>query len=206
MAVPARSLLASGLSWVFLVRPFRNSPEKIRLFQADVRPAHLTLGVSSGSLAGAMIRYAALLPLLVLAACASPRQPVAAAAPPNPQAVEAAQVYRQLVVAQVEQHMLTYARRITYGYAVVNCGLRSPQWMDVLRSAYWRRYRIQLQQTPLSADEMAEAQAFAEAHISNPTPPPYICQRIAADQTLPDLDNAVGNEALRLMATERKPL
>lgn len=153
-----------------------------------------------------MIRYAAMLPLLVLAACAGSQQPVAGATPPDPRTVEAAQVYRQLVVAEVERHMLTYDRRITYGYAVVNCGLRSPEWMDVLRSAYWRRYRIELQQTPLSVDEMAQAQAFAEAHISSPAPPPYICQRIAADQTLSDLDNAVGNEALRLVAEKRKPI
>lgn len=154
-----------------------------------------------------MIRYAAALALLALAACAGqPAKPALSAAQIqaiNAKAEEAAQVYQTLQLREFEQQMLDDDKRLTYGYAVVNCGLRDQQWMDMLKEVYARDYRAEFQRHPLTPEQEAEAKAYAEAHISNPYPPPYICGRLAQDYSLSDLDYSVGVEAL-ILASEKK--
>jgi hypothetical protein len=148
-----------------------------------------------------MIRILAAISMLALTACAATPPPAA----PSPQAVEAMQVYQDLKLQQVEQQMMPDNRRMTYGNAVVNCGLRSPQWLNMLQLAYARSYQSVLQQTPLTPDQLVQAKAYAEANIANPTPPPYICGRLANDASLPDLDYAAGVESLILISPKKKP-
>jgi hypothetical protein len=144
-----------------------------------------------------MIRYAAALSVLALAACAQP-QPV------DPRAPEAAQVYQNLQLQNVEQQMIDDDKQLTYGLAAVNCGLRSQQWMNMLQAVYQSDYKVELQRHPLTAEQQAEAKAYAEAHISNPSPPPYICELLANDEALPQIDYNVGLESLIIASTQKK--
>lgn len=147
-----------------------------------------------------MIRTLTAISMLALTACAATPPPAA----PSPQAIEAMQVYQDLKLQQVEQQMMPDNRRITYGNAVVNCGLRSQQWLNMLQLAYARKYQSVLQRTPLTPDQLVQAKAYADANISNPIPPPYICGRLATDASLPDLDYAVGVQSLIVIAQEQK--
>ncbi len=99
--------------------------------------------------------------------------------------------------------MRTDDDRLTYGFAAVSCGLRSPQWLDMLQYVYAHDYQQDLQQNPLTPEQLVEARAYAAAHISNPSPPPYICGRLATDSTLADLDYSIGLESL-ILASEKK--
>jgi hypothetical protein len=165
----------------------------------------LTSAVASGNLEGEMIRYAAALSVLVLAACAQPPSPASEAQiqAANARADEAAQVYQDLQLTQFEQQMTDDDKRLTYGFAVVNCGLRNQQWLDMLQNVYSRDYATEFQRHPLTPEQTAEARAYAESHISNPYPPPYICQLLSTDSSLPDLDYSVGVESL-ILASEKK--
>jgi len=122
----------------------------------------------------------------------------------NTRADEGQQVYENLRLAAFEHQMLDDDKRLTYGFAVVNCGLRGQQWMDVLQNVYFRDYDAEFARDPLTPEQAAEARAYAEAHISNPSPPPYICGRLAKDSSLADLDYSVGVESLILQSQRKK--
>lgn len=152
-----------------------------------------------------MIRLTAALFLLALAACAStPAENPAQTAAINARADEAAEVYQDLQLVAFEQQMTDDDKRVTYGFAVVNCGLRDQHWMDMLRGVYARDYEVEFQQHPLTPAQQAQAKAYAEAQISDPSPPPYICQRLSEDSTLADLDYSIGVESLLLAAEKKK--
>ncbi len=142
-----------------------------------------------------MIRIAIALSVLTLTACASPP-------PESPQTAQAksdaAQVYQDLQVRYVQQQMMYYNDVLTYGNAAVNCGLRTPQWHTLLQQVYSQQYALLLQQVPLNANQQAQAVSYAAAHVQNPSPPPYICGRIARDTLLPVLDSAVAMRSLEV--------
>jgi hypothetical protein len=170
------------------------------------RFAYLTSLGPSGSLGREMIRYAAALSLLALAACAShpPPESQAQIQFDNARAAEATQVYQALTLAEFEQQMTGDDKQLTYGFAVVNCGLRSQQWLDMLQNVYARDYAQEFRRHPLTPEQAAQARAYAEAHISNPFPPPYICGRLSTDSALAGLDYSVGVESLVLAAQKKK--
>jgi hypothetical protein len=147
-----------------------------------------------------MIRFATVISLLAFTAFA------ASAAPENavvtPQKAEAAQVYQALQVQDVEQAMLYDDNLITYGYAVVSCGLRTPQWFQLLRGVYAHEYAAELQIVPLNTEQQAQALSYANAHVQNPSPPPYICGRLQQDSTLAALDRAVALRAFEVAAAK----
>jgi len=153
-----------------------------------------------------MIRYAAALSLFALAACASSQPPMTQAQieANNARADEATQVYQNLQLAEFEQQMTDDDKRLTYGFAVVNCGLRNQQWLDMLQTVYAMDYGLEFQRHPLSPEQAAQARAYAEAHISNPSPPPYICGVLSKDSSLTDLDYSVGVESLILASQKKK--
>jgi len=144
-----------------------------------------------------MIRYAAVLSVLALAACAQPP-------PADPRAPEAAQVYQNLQLLDVEQRMIDDDKQITYGLAAVNCGLRNQQWMDMLQAVYAKDYAAELKIHPLTAAQQDDAKLYAQAHISDPSPPPYICEMLSADSALPEIDRSVAYESLIIAATAKK--
>ncbi len=74
----------------------------------------------------------------------------------------------------------------------------------MLQNVYSQDYVAELQRNPLTAEQMTQARAYAEAHVENPSPPPYICQRLSEDTALPQLDRAVGLEALIVANTKKK--
>jgi hypothetical protein len=148
-----------------------------------------------------MIRIAIALSVLTLTACASPP-------PESPQTAQAssdaAQAYQDLQVRYVQQDMMTYNNVLTYGNAVVNCGLRTPQWYTLLQQVYGQQYALELQRVHLNANQQARALSYATAHVQNPSPPPYICGRIAQDTLLPALDSAVAMRSFEV-AYEKSP-
>jgi len=152
-----------------------------------------------------MIRYAAALSILALSACASsPAISPAQIQAINAKADEGAQAYQNLQLAEFDQQMRGDDDRLTYGFAVVNCGLRDRQWLDMLQSVYATDYEAEFQRHPLTPAQEAQARAYAEAHISNPSPPPYICGRLSKDSSLADLDFSIGVESLLLASQKKK--
>ncbi len=165
----------------------------------------LTRLPASGNVEFEMNRFAAVLLLTALAACSgSPPMSQAQIEGVNTRADEGQQIYQSLQLAQFERQMLDDDKRLTYGFAVVNCGLRDQQWMDVLQNVYFRDYDSEIARHPLTPEQAAEARAYAEAHISNPSPPPYICERLAKDSSLADLDYSVSIESLILQSERKK--
>lgn len=151
-----------------------------------------------------MIRYAAALMLLALAACAGP-QVSAQQQAINARADQAALFYQQMRLTAFEQEMLHSDKELTYGYAVVNCGLRRPDWMAMLQEVYKVKFRTVYRLYPLTPDQITEATRFAEAHVSNPSPPPYLCGRLATDAALPELDYEVAMMSLILASEKQNP-
>jgi hypothetical protein len=143
-----------------------------------------------------MIRPAIALSVLALSACAQPP------APPTPQAVEAIGVYQDLQVKQVQQQMSYYNNVLTYGNAVVSCGIRSPQWYTQLQGVYAYQYGLELQRVPLDPPQQAAVLAHSAAEVQNPSPPPYICSRIQQDPLLISLDAAVAEQSLKVATTQ----
>jgi hypothetical protein len=145
-----------------------------------------------------MNRFVIALSVLTLSACAQP-----APSPETAQAkADAQQVYGQLQVRDVQQTMMYYNSVLTYGNAVANCGLRTPQWNTLLKGVYAQQYALVLQQVPLTADQQTEALNYASAHVANPSPPPYICWRIQQDTLLPTLDQAVAQHSFEVIAAK----
>ena len=149
-----------------------------------------------------MIRFAIALSVLALTACATPPPPESTASIQAKS--DAAQVYQDLQVRYVQQQMMYYNNVLTYGNAVVNCGLRTPRWYTLLQQVYSQQYALELQRVPLNTDQLAQAVSYAAAHVQNPSPPPYICGRIAQDTLLPVLDSAVAMRSFEV-AYEKSP-
>jgi hypothetical protein len=146
-----------------------------------------------------MNRFAVALSVLALTACAQP-----APTPETAQAkANAQQVYGQLQVRDVQQTMMYYNNVLTYGNAVENCGLRTPQWNTLLKGVYAQQYALVLQRIPLDADQQTEALNYASAHVANPSPPPYICWRIQQDDLLSKLDTAVAQHSFEVIAAKQ---
>jgi hypothetical protein len=139
-----------------------------------------------------MIRFALAISVLALTACAAPP------APPTPQAIEATEVYQALQVKNVQQQMTYYNSVLTYGNAVVSCGIRSPQWYTQLQGAYEYQYGLELQRVPLNPAQQAEVFAYSTAQVQNPSPPPYICGRLQNDPLLSSLDDAVAYQSFKV--------
>jgi hypothetical protein len=147
-----------------------------------------------------MIRYAIILSVLALTACAQPAPPT----PAQVQAkVDATQVYQDLQVRDVQQQMMYYNSVLTYGNAVVNCGLRTPQWYTLLQGVYAQQYAQVLQRVQLNAAQQTEALRYATTQVQNPTPPPYICWRIQEDTLLPTLDQAVATHSFEVIVAKQ---
>jgi len=147
-----------------------------------------------------MIRYAIALSVLALTACAQP----APLTPEQAQAkADATQVYQDLQVRDVEQQMMYYNNVLTYGNAVVNCGLRTPQWYTLLQGVYSQQYGLVLQRAQLNPQQETEALNYATAQVQNPTPVPYICWRIQQDTLLPTLDQAVAMHSFEVIAAKQ---
>ena len=144
-----------------------------------------------------MIRYALAVSVLALSACAQPPP-----APPTAQAVEAIQVYQDLQVKNVQQQMSYYNSVLTYGNAVVACGIRSPQWYTQLQGVYGEQYALELQRVPLTAEQQAQVLAHSATEVQNPSPPPYICFRIRQDPLLTSLDAAVAEQSLKVATAQ----
>jgi hypothetical protein len=144
-----------------------------------------------------MNRLTIVLALLALASCASGGQEASV----NPQKVQAAQVYQSLRLQQVELQMINDDDQITYGNAVVACGLRDQHWLNLLQAVYIRDYALELQKIPLTQDQLVDAKLFAENRIQNPSPPPLICSMLAKDDALEQLDGFVGTEALTVASS-----
>ncbi len=144
-----------------------------------------------------MTRFALAVSVLALSACA--QQPPA---PPTPQAVEAIQVYQDLQVKSVQRQMSYYNNVLTYGNAVVSCGIRSPQWYTQLQGVYAYQYGLELQRVPLNPEQQAAVLAHSTAEVQNPSPPPYICFRLQQDPLLLSLDAAVAEQSLKVATTQ----
>jgi hypothetical protein len=146
-----------------------------------------------------MIRFTIALTFLALTACAAGApQP----AVQSPMAAESTQVYQSLQLHEVEQQMLNDDDEITYGNAVVACGLRDQHWLDVLQGVYASDYAVELQRIPLNPDQLAAAKTFAQDRIQNPTPPPLICQMLSTDSALGELDNSVAVESFTMASAK----
>jgi hypothetical protein len=147
-----------------------------------------------------MIRYVIALSVLALSACA---QPAPLTSEQVQAKVDATLVYQDLQVRDVQQQMMYYNNVLTYGNAVVNCGLRTPQWYTLLQGVYAQQYALVLQRAQLSAAQQAEALRYATAQVQNPSPPPYICWRIQEDTLLPTLDQAVAMHSFEVIAAKQ---
>jgi hypothetical protein len=143
-----------------------------------------------------MIRFALAISVLALSACAQPP------APPTPQAVAAIGVYQDLQVKQVQRQMSYYNTVLTYGNAVVSCGIRSPEWYTQLQGVYAYQYGLELQRVPLNPSQQAAVLAHSTAEVQNPSPPPYICFRLQQDPLLVSLDQAVAEHSF-MVATAK---
>lgn len=152
-----------------------------------------------------MIRIAPALSLLGLACLALAACAAKPPAPPAPQAVVGDQVYQDLKLQHFEQQMLTDDNKLTYGNAVVACGLRSQQWLTVLQTVYLRDYSTELQKIPLSYQQAVAARTYAGEHMQQPTPPELICNMMEKDTALADLDFAVAAESYILATSNGQP-
>ncbi len=139
-----------------------------------------------------MIRIALVLSVLALSACARPP------APPSAQAIEATRVYQDLQVRNVQQQMSYFNNVLTYGNAVVACGIRSPQWYTQLQGVYEYQYGLELQRVPLNPAQQAAVLAHSDVEVQSPSPPPYICFRIQKDPLLDTLDDAVAEQSFKV--------
>ncbi len=108
-----------------------------------------------------------------------------------------------LQTRDVQTQMMYYNNVLTYGNAVVSCGLRTPQWFKLLEGVYSQQYALVLQKLPLNVTQQAQALAYATAHVQNPSPPPYICYRIQQDTLLPTLDQAVATHAFEVAVAKQ---
>ena len=119
-------------------------------------------------------------------------------APPSAQAIEATEVYQDLQVKNVQQQMSYYNNVLTYGNALVSCGIRSPQWYTQLQGVYAYQYGLELQRVPLNPAQQAQVLAHSNAEVQYPSPPPYICFRLRQDPLVTSLDDAVAEQSFKV--------